>query len=168
MQNRWRGKELIKFCPPNCSDDLCLFFCIYPSCMVYLCHSPRQWCYGRSSGTGPTWWWRASCHCRRSRSPPIHTHRYCKQICLGNLHWLGVVYTVHCTVYCMSINMYSPDRKTFMFKTYTKNTVFVQYVLCSGCVFLIKLLFLVQYRPDEIFSRFPIDTVNLYCIYITV
>ena len=27
-------KELNKFCPPNRSDDLCLFFCIYPSSMT--------------------------------------------------------------------------------------------------------------------------------------
>ena len=27
----WLGKELTKFCPPNSSDDLCLFFCLYPS-----------------------------------------------------------------------------------------------------------------------------------------
>ena len=26
-----RGKELNKFCLPNSSNDLCLFFCIYPS-----------------------------------------------------------------------------------------------------------------------------------------
>ena len=26
-----RGKELNDFCPPNRSDDLCRFFCIYPS-----------------------------------------------------------------------------------------------------------------------------------------
>ena len=29
-----RGKELSKFFPPNSSDDLCLFFCLYPSSMV--------------------------------------------------------------------------------------------------------------------------------------
>ena len=28
-----RAKELNKFCPPDSSDDLCLFFCIYPSSM---------------------------------------------------------------------------------------------------------------------------------------
>ena len=33
MQNSWCCKELIKFCLPNSSDDLCLFFCIYPSFM---------------------------------------------------------------------------------------------------------------------------------------
>ena len=33
VQNRQRGKELNKFCPPNSSDDLYLFFCINPSSM---------------------------------------------------------------------------------------------------------------------------------------
>ena len=31
VQNSQRVKELNKFCPPNSSDDLCLFFCINPS-----------------------------------------------------------------------------------------------------------------------------------------
>ena len=30
---QFRGKEFNKFCPPNSSDDLCIFFCIYPSSM---------------------------------------------------------------------------------------------------------------------------------------
>ena len=28
------GKELNKFCPPNTSYNLCLFFCLYPSSML--------------------------------------------------------------------------------------------------------------------------------------
>ena len=32
VQNSWRGKELNTFCPPNSSDDLCLFLLFfYPS-----------------------------------------------------------------------------------------------------------------------------------------
>ena len=34
VQNSQRGKELNKFCPPISSDDLCLFFCIYPSSII--------------------------------------------------------------------------------------------------------------------------------------
>ena len=30
-QNSQHCEELNTFCPPNSSDDLCLFFCIYPS-----------------------------------------------------------------------------------------------------------------------------------------
>ena len=39
VKNSLCGKEYNKFCPPNSSDDFCLFFCIYPSSMfqnVYL------------------------------------------------------------------------------------------------------------------------------------
>ena len=36
VENSQRGKEFNKFCPPNSSDDFCLFFCIYPSSMVRL------------------------------------------------------------------------------------------------------------------------------------
>ena len=31
VQNKWCVKKLKEFCPPSCSDDLCLVFCIYPS-----------------------------------------------------------------------------------------------------------------------------------------
>ena len=31
VQNGQRSKEFNNFCPPNSSDDLCLFFCLYPS-----------------------------------------------------------------------------------------------------------------------------------------
>ena len=34
VQNIKRGEKLNKFCPTNRSDDLCLFFCIYPSSML--------------------------------------------------------------------------------------------------------------------------------------
>ena len=34
VQNIYHRKEMNKFCPPNSSDDLCLFFCIYPSSML--------------------------------------------------------------------------------------------------------------------------------------
>ena len=35
-QNSQHGKELNKFFPTNKSDDLCLFFCLYPSlCTLY-------------------------------------------------------------------------------------------------------------------------------------
>ena len=34
MQNSLRSKKWNTFCPPNNCDDLCLFFCIYPSSMV--------------------------------------------------------------------------------------------------------------------------------------
>ena len=30
LQSSYRGKELNKFCPPDSSDDVCLFFCITP------------------------------------------------------------------------------------------------------------------------------------------
>ena len=33
VQNSQRGQELNQFCPPNRSDDICLFFGIYPSFM---------------------------------------------------------------------------------------------------------------------------------------
>ena len=34
MHNSLRSKEINWFCPPNSSDDFCLFFCFYPSSMV--------------------------------------------------------------------------------------------------------------------------------------
>ena len=34
VQNSQRGKEFNKFCSPNRSNDLCRFFCLYPSSMV--------------------------------------------------------------------------------------------------------------------------------------
>ena len=34
VQNSMCGKELNKFCPSNNSNNLCLFFCIYPSSML--------------------------------------------------------------------------------------------------------------------------------------
>ena len=34
LQQNQHGKELNKFCPPKRSDDICLFFCLYPSSMV--------------------------------------------------------------------------------------------------------------------------------------
>ena len=33
-QNSLRCKEFNKFCPPKSRDDLCLFFCIYPSFII--------------------------------------------------------------------------------------------------------------------------------------
>ena len=39
--NSWRGKELSKFCPPNSKDEHCLFFCLYPCCMVWVLTWPR-------------------------------------------------------------------------------------------------------------------------------
>ena len=35
VQNSYFGKEFIKFCPPNSSNNLCLFFCIYPSSILW-------------------------------------------------------------------------------------------------------------------------------------
>ena len=35
VQNNQQGKELNSFCPPNSSDNLCLFFCLNPSSTVY-------------------------------------------------------------------------------------------------------------------------------------
>ena len=35
VQNRKRGKELNKFCPPNGSDDLCVVFCINPYSVMW-------------------------------------------------------------------------------------------------------------------------------------
>ena len=40
LQNSLRSMELMKYCPPNSSDDLCLFFCIYPSSM---CEGSMKW-----------------------------------------------------------------------------------------------------------------------------
>ena len=38
VQNRQRGKEMNKFCPPNSSDDLCLLLCINPSSLDIACY----------------------------------------------------------------------------------------------------------------------------------
>ena len=57
VQNSERGKEVNrKFCPPNSSNDLCLFFCLYPSSMVSwylgLCYSGKSGWRARLVRTG--------------------------------------------------------------------------------------------------------------------
>ena len=36
VQNSQHGKELNQFCPPSSSDDLCIFFYLYPFSMVQI------------------------------------------------------------------------------------------------------------------------------------
>ena len=45
VQNSQLGMELNKLCPPNSSDDLYLFFCLYPSSMVYSVQDFREKVY---------------------------------------------------------------------------------------------------------------------------
>ena len=43
-QNSWCGKNLNTFFPPNKSDDLWLFFCLYPSSLCTWCLLLCTWC----------------------------------------------------------------------------------------------------------------------------
>ena len=43
-----------QFCPPNSSEDLCLFFCIYP-CSMLLTHCVLRWSPTSSWSRAPCW-----------------------------------------------------------------------------------------------------------------
>ena len=63
VQNRSHGNELNKFCPLNISNDLYLFFCIYPTSLeeMWLLSSDsieEMWLL--SSGSIEEMWWLSS------------------------------------------------------------------------------------------------------------
>ena len=54
LQNSQRGKELNNFCLPNKSNDLCLFFCLYPSSMTAALKASYLPNWGSDSSVAPS------------------------------------------------------------------------------------------------------------------